>query len=91
MYSPYLVSSSSTAAGRHRAFLEAVMRAHPDLDPVLVEEELVVQKLRLLTDIMSRHHPGVYCRITSILSRKKNSNKGPVYFETFQIQFSKHF
>ena len=74
---------------RHRAFLEAVMRAHPDLDPVLVEEELV-QKLRLLTDIMSRHHPGVRCRFTSILYRK-NSKKGPVYSESFQIQFSKYF
>jgi hypothetical protein len=65
---------------RHRAFLEAVMTAHPDLDPVLVEAELV-QKLRVYTDSMSRHHPGVYCRFTSILEYN---------FETFQIQFSKY-
>ena len=72
---------------RHRAFLEAVMTAHPDLDPVLVEEELV-QKLRLITDFMSRRHPGVYCRFTSIL---ESSEKGGLhYFESFQIQFSKY-
>jgi hypothetical protein len=70
---------------RHRAFLEAVMTAHPDLDPVLVEEELV-QKLRLLTDSMSRHHPGVHCRFISILDSQE-TKEGLVYFETFQIQF----
>ena len=75
--------------GRHCAFLEAVMTAHPDLDPVLVEKELV-QKLRLLTDSMSRYHPGVRCRFTSILDWEE-TNEGRVYFETFQIQFSQYF
>ncbi len=75
---------------RHRAFLEAVMRAHPDLDPVLVEEELI-QKLRLLTDSMSRHHPGVRCRFTSTLDWYDSKEGVRVYFETFQIQFSQYF
>ena len=75
---------------RHRAFLEAVMTAHPDLDPVQVEEELVV-KLRLLTDIMSRHHPGVHCRFTSILDWHDSKEGVRVYLETFQIQFSQYF
>ena len=72
---------------RHRAFLEAVMTAHPDLDPVLVETELI-QKLRLLTDSMSRHHPGVRCRFTSTLDWYDSKEEG---HETFQIRFSQYF
>ncbi len=65
----------------HRAFLEAVMTAHPDLDPVLVEEELI-QKLRQLADDFMSRHPGVYCRFTSVLLKHYGH-------ETFQIQFLK--
>ncbi len=74
--------------GRHRAFLEAVMTTHPDLNPVLVEEELV-QKLRLLTDNMTRHHPGVHCRFTSTLQYGSTSEGHRFFYETFQIQFLK--
>lgn len=70
-----------------KAFLDAVMTANPDLDPVLVEEELV-QQLRQLTVSMTRHHPGVHCQFTSTLHRKEfGENKTPYYLETFQIQF----
>eukprot|EP01036_Dinobryon_divergens_P024057 gene24057-32471_t len=70
-----------------QAFLEAVMTAHPDLDPVLVEEELI-QQLRQLADNFTSRHPGVYCRFTSILGHYK-TKKGRSYYETFQIQFLK--
>ena len=70
---------------RHQAFLEAVMAEHPDLDPVLVEEELI-QKLRRLTDSMTADHPGVYCRFTSVLGCH-HSKEGSSYYESFQIQF----
>ena len=72
---------------RHRAFLEAVMTAHPDLDPVLVDRELI-QKLRELTDNIMSDHP-VNCRFTSIMDYDSDKNNNSQYYETFQIQFLK--
>jgi hypothetical protein len=73
-----------------KSFLESAMAAHPDLDPVLVEEELV-QQLRQLTVRMNRHHRGVHCQFTSTLEHRKGdgADNPSSDWETFQIQFLK--
>ena len=75
----------------HKAFLESVMTAHPELDPALIEEELV-EKLQQLLNALSRHRPGVHCKLSSSVVHQHGygSNGSYSYDEdVFEIQFFK--
>ena len=72
---------------RHVSFLESVMEAHPDLDPALVEEELI-QKMQQLAQNMTTHHPGVHCRFSSSLVHHNAAGSDASYDEdVVEIQF----
>ena len=74
---------------RHMAFLESVMEAHPELDPAMVEEELV-QRLQTLLESLSRHHPGVHCKLSaSVVHHKRNGSTASFDEDVFEIQFLK--
>lgn len=71
----------------HVEFLDSVMIAHPELDPALVEEELI-QKLQQLLDSLSSHHPGVYCKISSsVVHHRGNGEKAAYDTDVLEIQF----
>ena len=71
----------------HNAFLESVMTAHPELDPALIEEELV-EKLQQLLDALSRHHPGVHCKLSSSVVHQPRHGSHASYDEdVFENQF----
>ena len=71
------------------AFLESVMEAHPELDPAMVEEELV-QRLQTLLESLSRHHPGVHCKLSaSVVHHKRNGSTASFDEDVFEIQFLK--
>ncbi len=73
----------------HMAFLESVMVAHPELDPTVVEEELV-QKIQQLLDTLSRHHPEVHCKLsTSTVHHRRNGSNASFDADVFEIQFFK--
>jgi hypothetical protein len=74
---------------RHMEFLDSVITAHPELDPMLVEEELV-QKLQQLIQSLSRNNPGVHCKISSYIVHHPRHGSHQSYKEDiFEIQFLK--
>ena len=74
---------------REKAFLDSVIIAHPELDPDLIEGELV-QKLQQLLGALSGHHPGVHCKISSSVVHQPRQGSHASYEEdVFEIQFFK--
>ena len=74
---------------RHLAFLESVIVAHPELDPAVVEEELV-QKLQCLLDSLCRHHPGVHYNLcASVVHHPRQGSNASYDADVFEIQFLK--
>ena len=75
---------------RHQiAFLESVVVAHPELDPAVVEEELV-QKVQNLLDSLCRHHPGVHCNLcASVVHQPRQGSNASYDVDVFEIQFHK--
>lgn len=72
----------------HVAFLESVMVAHPELDPAVVEEELI-QKIQQLAQNLSANHPGVHCRHSSSVVHHRKGSKGSYDEDVVEIQFFK--
>lgn len=73
---------------RHLDFLESVIVAHPELDPAVVEEELV-QKLQCLLNSLCRH-PGVHCNLSaSVVHQPKQGSNASFDADHFEIHFLK--
>ena len=73
----------------HKAFLESVMTAHPELNPSLLEEEFISQMDQLIESFSSLH-PALHCRIDSSVKHVPRNGSNVSYdMDHFQIKFFK--